>query len=205
MSFRTNRATHESDLGEKTYSDWHWGIAPKTIIDWDDPDLPEGEVIECGRLVELHYREPGQRKDTVMKMSRKEANGSHLVYDPNHPYGRLYILSHADFTDRMKKKYRNNPNFENGTKYREAALTDLARAVGGRHATGDYPDVDAAPVGILTHVVYATEKKGDGYSFYIHKLGEESGVRPCLAIDAKGRLWIVGGNYRGNPTPGITD
>jgi hypothetical protein len=205
MAFRTNRATHESALGEKTYSDWHWGIAPKTIIDWDDPDLPEGEVIECGRLVELHYREPGQRKDTVMKLSRKEANGSHLVYDPNHPYGRLYILSHADFTDRMKKKYRNNPNFENGTKYREAALTDLARAVGGRHATGDYPDVDAAPVGILTHVVYATEKKGDGYSFYIHKLGEESGVRPCLAIDAKGRLWIVGGNYRGNPTPGITD
>jgi len=205
MSFRTNRATHESALGEKTYSDWHWGIAPKTIIDWDDPDLPEGEVIECGRLVELHYREPGQRKDTVMKLSRKEANGSHLVYDPNHPYGRLYILSHTDFTDRMKKKYRNNPNFENGTKYREAPLTDLARAVGGRHATGDYPDVDAAPVGILTHVVYATEKKGDGYSFYIHKLGEESGVRPCLAIDAKGRLWIVGGNYRGNPTPGITD
>jgi hypothetical protein len=204
MDLRTNRAP-SSAHGEKKYSDWHWGIAPKSVIDWEDPDLPEGEVIECGRLVELHYREPGMRKDTVMKLTRKEANGSHLVFDPEHPYGRLYILSHTDFSDRMKKKYRQNPNYESGTKYREASLTDLARAVGGRHAVDDYPDVEAAPVGILTHVVYATEKKGDGYSFYIHKLGEESGVRPCLCIDKKGRLWIVGGNYRGNPTPGITD
>lgn len=202
MAFRTNRA---APSGEKTYSDWHWGVPAASVIDWEDPDLPEGDVIECGRLVELHYREPGMRKDTVMKLTRKEANGSHLVFDPDHPYGRLYILAHPDFSDRMRKKYRQNPNYENGTKYREAPLSDLARAVGGRHATPDYPDVDAAPIGILTHVVYATEKKGDGYSFYIHKMGEESGIRPCLCIDAKGRLWIVGGAYRGNPTPGITD
>jgi hypothetical protein len=65
--------------------------------------------------------------------------------------------------------------------------------------------VHASPVGILTHVVYATDKKGDGYSFYIHKLGEESGLRPCLAVDGQGRMWIAGGNYKGNPTPGITD
>jgi hypothetical protein len=104
----------------------------------------------------------------------------------------------------MKKKYRNLAGYENGTKYREATLADMARSVGGRHATPDYPDVEAAPIGILTHVVYATEKKGDGYSFYIHKMGEESGIRPALAIDAKGRLWVVAGNYRA-PTPGVTD
>ena len=203
MAFRTNRA--ENAFGEKAYSDWHWGIPPEKVVEWDDPDLPKNEVIECGRLVELHFREPGMRKDTVVKLTRKEANGSHLVYDPAHPYGRLYLLLHPEFANRMLKKYRNNPNYEGGTKYREAMLADFARAVGGRHATPDYPDVEAAPIGILTHVVYATEKKGDGYSFYIHKMGEESGVRPCLCIDDQGRMWLAGGAYRGNPTPGITD
>ena len=42
-------------------------------------------------------------------------------------------------------------------------------------------------------------------SFDIHKLGEESGLRPCLAVDGQGRMWVAGGNYLGNPTPGITD
>jgi len=139
-----------------------------------------------------------------MKLTRKEANGSHLCFDPNHPNERLYLLTHPEFSERMTKKDRNLPGYENGTKYRETSLSEMAAAVGGRHGTPDYPDVGAAPVGILTHVVYATEKKGDGYSFYIHKMGEESGIRPALAIDAKGRLWIVGGAYR-SPSPGITD
>jgi hypothetical protein len=191
--------------GAKGYEDWHWGTPPKFKVKWDDPDYPDGDLIECGRLVELHFREPGARKDTVIKLSRREANGSHLCFDPSHRFGRLYILSHVDFSEKMRKKYRQNPGYANGSKYREMPLTDLARAVGGRHAAADYPNVDAAPVGILTHVVYATDKKGDGYSFYIHKLGEESGLRPCLAVDGQGRMWVAGGNYLGNPTPGITD
>jgi hypothetical protein len=192
------------DKGAKQYEDWHWGVPPQMVKQWDDPDLPEGELIECGRLVELYFREPGQRKDTIIKLSRREANGSHLCFDPNHPNQRLYLISHPDFREKMKKKYRQNPQYVGGTKYRDLPLEDLAEAVGGRHADNDYPEVAASPLGVLTHVVYATEKKGDGYSFYIHKLGEESGLRPCLAIDARGRMWVVGGNYT-SPTPGITD
>ena len=190
--------------GAQAYEKWHWGIAPKKVFDWNDADVPE-DLIECGRLVELHFREPGQRKDTVIKIPRVEANGSHLCFDPEHAYGRLYILPHPAFQEKMQKKYHEDDRYQGGSKYRSLPLVDLAAAVGGRHATNDYPDVDASPIGILTHVVYATEKKGDGYSFYIHKLGEETGVRPCLAVDAKGRLWICGGAYRGNPTAGVTD
>lgn len=189
----------------KVYAEWHWGVPHKFVIDWDDEDLPDGDLIECGRLVELHFREPGQRKDTVIKLPRNEANGSHLCYDPEHPSGRLYVLSHPAFAEKMRKKYRENPQYVGGSKYRAMRLSDLARGVGGRHAANDYPDVEAAPIGVLTHVVYATEKKGDGYSFYIHKMGEESGIRPYLAVDEHGRSWIVGGNYRGNPTAGVTD
>ena len=77
--------------------------------------------------------------------------------------------------------------------------------VGGRHAKkDDYPNVKVRPIGILTNVVYGTEKQGDGYSFYIHHMGEESGIQPALGVDRRGRLWVLGGNYT-SPTPGITD
>jgi hypothetical protein len=190
--------------GAKGYEEWHWGIPYKQKVEWNDPDLPDGDLIECGRLCELHIREPGQRKDTIIKLARKEANGSHLCFDPSHPNQRLYILSHPEFREKMKKKYRQNSQYVGGTKYREMPLVDLAERVGGHHADGDYPDLEAAPLGVLTHVVYATEKKGDGFSFYIHKMGEETGLRPCLAIDARGRMWVVGGAYK-SPTPGITN
>lgn len=190
--------------GKSSYTAWHWGIEPKHVIDWDDPDYPEGELVECGRLVELHVREPGQRRDTIIRLNRKEGNGSHLAFDPNHPNHRLYIFSHPDFRARILGEYRKNPEYDGGSKYRVMPLVEIAKRAGGRHASRDYPKVDAAPIGILTHVVYATEKKGDGYSQYIHKLGEESGIRPVLAADGQGRLWIAGGNYT-SPTPGITD
>jgi hypothetical protein len=190
--------------GGKTYRDWHWGIDPKHTIEWDDPDYPPGELVECGRLVELHVREPGERRDTILRLNKKESAGSHLVFDPNHPNQRLYILSHPDFAARIKASYRSNPDYKGGSKYKAMPLAEVAKAVGGRHGGRDYADVSVSPVGILTHVVYATEKQGDGYSNYIHKLGEESGIRPALSADAKGRLWVVGGNYT-SPNPGITD
>ena len=190
--------------GKQSYTDWHWGVAPKHVIEWDDPDYPEGELVECGRLVELHVSEPGSRKKNVIRLNRKEGNGSHLAFDPEHPHQRLYILSHPAFAARVREAYRKNPDFKGGSKYRVMPLAQIAKSIGGRHGTSDYPDVMAAPVGILTHVVYATEKEGDGYSQYIHEFGEEHGPPPGLAADDEGRLWIVGGNYTA-PTPGITD
>ena len=98
----------------------------------------------------------------------------------------------------MKTKlYKKNPS-------QRYALNEIAKNVGGRHAMDDYPDIQVTPVGIMTHVVYATDKKGDGMSFYIHHMGEESGIQPALTVDSRGRLWLAGGNYT-SPTPGITD
>jgi hypothetical protein len=60
------------------------------------------------------------------------------------------------------------------------------------------------PLGVWTHVVYAVEKGTDTYSKYIHAMGEETNTPPVLTVDAKGRLWSAGGNYR-CLTAGITD
>ena len=72
------------------------------------------------------------------------------------------------------------------------------------HATDDYPDIKVKPIGILRNVVYATPKKGDGFSLYIHEMGEETGIKPALCVDKTGRLWIIGGDYT-CPVPGITN
>ena len=197
------------DKGAELYEEWHWGIPHQGVVNWNDPDVDaqlsdDGIVIETGRLVELHFREPSRRKDTVVRLNTEEANGSHLVFDPDHPNHRLYIFSHPKFAKRMHKKYRQQGGYRGNSKYQPLPLKKAAKLVGGKHASDDYPAIDVVPIGILTHVVYATEKKGDGYSFYIHKMGEESGIKPALTIDDRGRLWIAGGNYT-SPTPGITD
>ena len=195
-----------NDRGAEAYADWHWGIPITSVKDISDEDYgaPDDLLIEAGRLVEVHFRQPNKRKDTVVRLNRKEANGSHLVFSPDHPHQRLSIISHPEFARRMHKRFRQNSQYEGGSRYAELSLREVAKQIGGRHGTPDYPNLAVVPLGILTHVVYATEKKGDGFSFYIHKMGEESGVKPALAIDDRGRLWIAGGNYT-SPTPGITD
>jgi hypothetical protein len=65
------------------------------------------------------------------------------------------------------------------------------------------------PLGELTHVVYETEKShlGDAPgdpSPYIHRLGEEGGRRPMLAVDNEGYGYIEGGDYTITPL-GIRD
>ena len=184
------------------YTQWHWGVKPKgTPLNVDDEDLPN-VLIECGRLVEFTYRSPQQNpkhKDKLYKLTKNDANKTHLVFDPEHPNDRLYIVSISEKVDDKfaKKFYKDNPHID-------CSLIDMSEYIGGRHSGNDYPDVDARAVGILTSIVYACEKKGDGYSFYVHKMGEETGVQPIIACSEDGRLWIVGGNYTA-PRQGITD
>jgi len=190
----------------EAYSRWHWGVNPANTVEWNDEskdgrgkDVYPDALIECGRLVELRFRAPGSRKDMAMTLERDQANRSHLTFDPDHPYERLYILLPKDVLRGSKQAYwKQNP-------YEAVQMNDLARAVGGRHGKGgDYPHLEVKPVGILTSFVYACEKQGDGFSMYVHRAGEESGIRPCLAADCEGRLWVVGGNYT-SPTAGVTD
>lgn len=53
-------------------------------------------------------------------------------------------------------------------------------------------------IGEIDHVVYGTHKPHHGdhrYTHYIHRLGEESGHRPTLAVDREGFPIIRGGRY----------
>lgn len=192
------------------FKKWHWGLGHVNVVDVEDPDLPD-ELIECGRLAEIRVHIPqhgvlqngtksaARRKSAQITLEQSESQRSHLAYDPNHPYERLYVVLPSDVQRKMKQTYYNQNPFA------AQPLSDIARFTGGRHGTpNDYPNVMVKPIGICTALVYATEKTGDGFSYYIHRLGEETGVRPCVCIDSKGRLWFAGGAYT-SPTPGITD
>lgn len=195
MPPRINRAHVEH------YRRWHWGAPAERVIDWSDPDFPE-VMIEIGRLAELHTLDLAGRKQ-IIEIPAAELNDNAVVFDPKHKGERIYLLLGARQQQRMRRLW--NPQA------RGVALGTLAAQGEGRHARGPaasgYPRVTVQPLGILTHIKYRTWKKGDDDatkgSFYIHEMGEEGGVPPILAVDAKGRLWLAGGSYT-CPTPGIT-
>lgn len=193
--------------GVQQYDDWHWGISPDRVLNWDDPDTPE-MLIECGRLVGLHirlpdgasyHRSPRRERDTRVEFSPKVSEQSHIAYDPNHPHQRLYLLLSSTALPVLATQFWT----KNGVAPMD--LNEAAVVAGGRHGEQmDYPHVQVKTVGILTALIYFTHKQGDGPSYYIHKMGEKTHFYPVLCADAGGRLWIAGGSYT-SPTVGITD
>lgn len=187
----------------KLYKSWHWGEESAEVIEWDDPDVPE-TMIECGRLVRVHFRAPGRtnprrERDTMVEFARPVARRSYVAYDPAHPNERLCLLVAPSATPKLAERFF----YENSAP--ALPLGQLALMVGGRHGkVDDYPNVTVKPIGVMTALVYHTHKAGDGPSYYIHKMGEESAHYPVLCCDSQGRLWIAGGNYT-CPHPGITD
>lgn len=179
------------------YEKWHsWGgkgIEPSQIIEIKDPDLPQ-TLISMGELHELHVDPVGKDQSEIIDFTDGPGYAS---FDPVHPYERIYLTLPRNQMRYMKDNYV-DPNGEWWD------LNALARAIGGKHATNDYPPIEVQPIGVCTHIVYFTEKVGDGESQYIHEFGEESGVRPWLAVDKRGRLWLASGNYT-SPYEGITD
>jgi hypothetical protein len=181
----------------KRYRNWHWGIDPSITVDWTDRDLPD-ELIEIGRLVNLHFNRGRGGADEILNVVESKVNQTHLCFDPAHKYQRLYVLIPSQVAREVKRKL-----WSPGAK--SYSLAEIAKMTDGKHSKmRDYPRVAAQPIGHLTHVTYLTHKKGDGVSNYIHELGEVNGNLPILAVDAKGRLWIVGGDYV-CPVPGITN
>lgn len=195
--------------GREAYTKWHWGVNPSQEIEVRPPSVVERKkdkekwkkmnLVECGRLVEIHYSPlsgSAKRRDKIVKLSKKDSNQCHLAFDLDHDNQRLYFILNPATQKKMLKTLQND--------YETLPLTELSEIVGGKHATDDYEKITVQPVGVMTNVVYACEKKGDGYSFYIHELGEESGIRPMLAMAEDGSLWFAGGNYTA-PVAGITD
>jgi len=195
--------------GKEAYSRWHWGVNPSIEVQVKPPSVvtdkqdkkkwEDMELIECGRLVEIHYSPLDsslKRRDKILKLDKKTSNECHLAFDNGHRDQRLYFILSSAGKKLMLKKLK--------TDYERLSLSELSAIVGGRHGTDDYENIEVSPVGVMTNVVYACEKKGDGYSFYIHSMGEESGIKPMLAISKDGSIWFAGGNYT-SPVAGITD
>lgn len=176
------------------YKKWHWGNPATMEIEWEDSDVPK-VMVGIGNLHELHVRPIGGGKTDELVM--EEGADNWIAFDPDHPYERLYLLL-SNAVQKDVKSLLVDPDGEWWN------LGALSKAVGGKQSDHPYPDVEVQPVGELTHVVYFTDKKGDGLSQYIHEFGEESGILPLLAASKDGRLWVSGGNMT-SPYAGITD
>jgi hypothetical protein len=194
--------------GAREYRRWTWGLPHHDVKEWSDKVLDKHlgknhEYVACGRLCELHFTEPGKQKQTIIRLNTKQANNSLLMFDPDHPNQRLYFKLDPSVKKMLKKRYLTNP------KYSFMQASKAASIVGGRHGRKsnpgqDYPKVEVMPIGMWDAVVYAVEKNGDGFSKYIHQMGEESGLKPALGLSHDGSLYALGGNYT-CPTAGITD
>jgi hypothetical protein len=204
---------NDIDAGVKAARKWSWhdGKDPSKmpeleVLDIPDPELGDMKIVACGRLVRIHVRAPKQNpthprreRDTMLELSRRASENSYLGYELGHPYDRLHIILDPDVQKGFQQRFWRDstaPRIE---------MNQLASLAGGKHGKlQDYPDLEVKPVGVMTAVVYYTDKEGDGASYYIHKMAELSHNFPILACDDLGRLWILGGSYTA-PTPGITD
>jgi len=205
------------------YKSHHWGYASTHSKDVDLPGLPKDyPLTEMGLLTHLHIDAmPGVRLPkirtnsmdsaaammgyepdelSVIEVDTDDLNNNHLSWDPAHPSQRLYLhLSPSSRRDARKLWKKGDPTF---------SLHECAQMAGGRHAKrNDYPDVRVQPLGILYFTSYYTLKEDESGrpspSIYIHRMGEEGGIEPVLAVSSDGNLWICGGSYT-VPVGGIT-
>ena len=89
----------------------------------------------------------------------------------------------------------------NGKRFKLCAANGRLWIAGGTFAKADakQPARILNPVDHIDHVVYGTYKPHHGdmkYTHYIHKLGEETGHLPTLAVDRDGFPVIRGGKYK---------
>lgn len=221
------RTNDRKNKAIKAYKSRHWGnpatYSKEVHVPGRDNDH---HLTEMGLLTELHFDPlPGKGSKlpvvtvesltdeaaekplhlgtlTVVQIDQKDYNDNHLSFDFDHPSHRLY-LHLSPSTMRDVAKYLWTPG------QRTTTLFELAKQVGGRHAKqNDYPNIPVQPLGTLYYVTYYTLKEEEGGqpspSKYIHRMGEEGGVEPILAVSEDGNLWIAGGSYT-CPPGGITN
>ena len=180
------------------YQSAHWGIGAERTFNYpNERDMPD-VLVEMGKLVELQLDTTGKTQ------GNKKAKSDQAIAFPRTVHlafattadERLYVVLPA------KEKQANMGLLVDDALWFD--LADLADLAPGRQTDFTYPRLQVQCLGVVTHVVYATEKEGDGPSEYIHAFGEESGTKPLLAVDGTGGLWFAGGNYS-VPDAGITD
>jgi hypothetical protein len=163
----------------------------------------EKKLAECGRLVQIRYRVPlssniKQNPQKSIAVPKEVQRRTYLMFDRADPQQRLFMIqdeaSKKFFRDAL---YRPNP-------FQAAPIAKLAAEATGIQSDGWYPDVLAKPLGLASAVTYDTDKSVDGRSYYIHRFGEETGIRPVAAVSEDGTLWWCGGDYT-CPTAGITN
>lgn len=185
-------ASHTTDPDElsRRYRAAHWGNDPDHVFQVDVPaGFPKG-LIQMGALEEIALGD--ETGTTTIEFSK----GCHLAFSPAKDQ-RIYAVLTRDFVRELRRSLV----------HPRAPFMPLAQAAGlapGRQNRYSYANVDVQVLGIGEHVVYLTDKKGDGLSSYIHRMGEESGKKPLVCIDQEGHLWFAGGNYS-VPNAGITD
>lgn len=198
-----------------TYQKVHWGYRANRHVSVDIPGLSKKHpLVEMGLLTELHFdpfdgvkvpkvsvagltseaaEKPDMKYLGVIAIDPQDYNNNHLAFDKKHKYQRLYnVLSESSKRDVRKHLWRKG--------VRTHSLYALAKMVGGRHAEkNDYPKVPVQALGRLYYVTYYTlkedEKGQPSPSKYIHRMGEEHGIEPILAVSKAGDLYIVGGTY----------
>lgn len=168
------------------YTDAHWGYGPDRVYRVDDTDMPE-ELVMMGDLHAVQVENDKEHYEwKVPKRKTPDAVPSILGFTADN-MERLYCVCN----DEACAKNRHLLDAD-GTWYN---LDEVARAAGGRQTRWAMPRVPVQVLGHCVAVVYYTNKKNDGWSEYIHKLGEETEIVPYAAVDEKGRLWLAGGDY----------
>jgi hypothetical protein len=201
--------------GDEIYEKVHWGYKANRKVQAKIPGLSKKHpIIEMGLLTELHI-DPFDGVDVPMvsvdemtdeaaekpdmeflgeiAVDQKDYMNNSLVFDPKHRNQRLYnVLSPSSKRDAKRFLWRKG--------VRTYSLHDLAKMVGGPHADrNDYANVRVQPLGRLYYVTYYTLKEDENGepspSKYIHRMGEEGGIEPILAVSNQGDLFIAGGTY----------
>jgi len=173
----------------------------------NDPAYPPNESY-CGRFLAVKFaadpRDPMTFTD--IKIDRAHQNKSFLTFDPRLPGNKtpVFIVTPPEVRRKALAELFDTSAL--------CTFHEAAQQAGGRHKDDClnplWPDgarrLIVCPLGTVIAVTYFANKFNNGPSNYIHKLGEETGVRPILCVDGQGRFWWAGGNYTVTPD-GLAD